>query len=72
MIPLSIHACQKVKNDNYHLGQLNRPLSHIDIQRNNMVGLFVESHIVHSKTKNESHTWGEEGLRIHTIMSHKD
>ena len=26
-----------MKNDNYHLGQLNRPVSQIDVQRN-MVG----------------------------------
>ena len=32
-----------MKNDNYHLGQLNRPVSQIDIQRN-MVGFVVEGH----------------------------
>ena len=26
----SIDPCQKLKNDNYHLGQLNRPVSQID------------------------------------------
>ena len=34
----------KKKNDNYHLGQLNRPVSQIDIQRN-MVGFVVDGHI---------------------------
>ena len=33
-----------MKNDNYHLGQLNRPVSQIDIQRN-MVGFVVEGHM---------------------------
>ena len=33
-----------MKNDNYHLGQLNRPVSQIDIQRN-MVGFVVDGHI---------------------------
>ena len=43
----SIDLCQKVKNDNYHLGQLNRPVSQIDIQRNNiMVGFVVDGHIL--------------------------
>ena len=32
-----------MKHDNYHLGQLNRPVSRIDIQRN-MVGFVVEGH----------------------------
>ena len=32
-------------NDNYHLGQLNKPVSQIDIQRN-MVGFVVEGHIL--------------------------
>ena len=36
----------KVKNDNYHLGQLNRPVSQIDIQRNIMVGFVVDGHIL--------------------------
>ena len=40
----SIDLCQKVKNDDYHLGQLNRPVSQIDIQRN-MVGFVMEGHI---------------------------
>ena len=34
-----------MKNDNYHLGQLNWPVSQIDIQRN-MVGFVVEGHIL--------------------------
>ena len=34
-----------MKNDNYHLGQLNRPVSQIDIQRN-MVGFVVDGHIL--------------------------
>ena len=33
-----------MKNDNYHLGQLNRPVSQIDIQRN-MVDFVVDGHI---------------------------
>ena len=40
----SIDPCQKVKNDKYHLGQLNRPVSQIDIQCN-VVGFIVEGHI---------------------------
>ena len=35
----------KSENDNYHLGQLNRPVSQIDIQRN-MVGFVVDGHIL--------------------------
>ena len=35
-----------MKNDNYYLGQLNRPVSQIDIQHNNMVGFVVEGHIL--------------------------
>ena len=31
----------KGENDNYHLGQLNRPVSQIDIQRN-MVGFVMD------------------------------
>ena len=48
MIPLSIHACQKVKNDNYHLGQLNRPVSHINIQRIIIWLVFLSSHILYT------------------------
>ena len=33
-----------MKNDNYHLGQLNGPVSQIDIQRN-MVGFVVDGHM---------------------------
>ena len=40
----SIDLYQKVKNDNYHLGQLNRPVSQIDLQRN-MVGFVMDGHI---------------------------
>ena len=39
----SIDLCQKVKKDNYHLGQLNRPVSQIDIQCI-MLGFLVEGH----------------------------
>ena len=37
-----------MKNDNYHLGQLNGPVSQIDIQRN-MVGFVMDSHIFYSQ-----------------------
>ena len=39
-----------MKNDNYHLGQLNRPVSQIDIQRN-MVGFVVDGHIYYKYKK---------------------
>ena len=45
----------KVKNDNYHLGQLNRPVSQIDIQRN-MVGFVVDSHI-YSRASEQRTLW---------------
>ena len=35
-----------MKNDNYHLRQLNRPVSQIDIQRN-IVGFVVDGHIIY-------------------------
>ena len=40
----SINLCQKMKTDNYHLGQLNRSVSQIDIQCN-MFDFVVEGHI---------------------------
>ena len=46
MNPLSIYAKKGKKiNDNYHLGQLNGPVSQTDIQRN-MVGFVVDGHIL--------------------------
>ena len=39
-----------MKNDNYHLGQLNRPVSQIDIQRN-MVGFVMEGHNYYKYSK---------------------
>ena len=40
-----------MKNDNYHLGQLNWPVSQIDIQRN-MVGFVVDGHIYYAVLDN--------------------
>ena len=44
-----------MKNDNYHLGQLNRPVSQIDIQRN-MVGFVVDGHI-YSQASEQRTLW---------------
>ena len=47
-----------MKNDNYHLGQLNGPVSQIDIQRN-MVSFVVDGHILllFSRSQNLLISW---------------